>query len=1021
MNAGFLTQRCKGAKTQRERFIKLFASLRLCTFALILLSGLSHAQTPAPTPTPFQPNELHQWGAVTMFHGLPSDRVRAIAQGPDGALWFGTDAGLARYDGRRTQTIAGEGLPAGRVLALQFDADNALWLGTDGGAARLHNSQFQPVKETAGQPVNAILLREKGSVLFATDKGQVFATQVNNDAFTPREWLREPLPSADADRPGLLPLTSLAYHNGTLYAGSLSRGVFALRDDGTAEEIYSRPRSYFVNALAANEQLWTGVWTSKTGRGVADSSEVLRPQPADVPTGTVLALNPYAQSAMWVGTDGQGAFHLLDGKVIKHLTFANTAGGLRSDHIYTIFIDREGIVWFGTDKGVSRYDANAPQVEKVGDNASSNFIRTLLLPFESTDLAGTNRGLFALSDETGATWQQVPDLGGSTIYAADISDDAPRKVAVGASSGLYVATENGNQLSFQKFTPALIDKDGNGGMRAVKWWRNGLYFVTYGRGLERWAGDHATLLWPTEGQPEREILSLTPLDENRLWLGTAGAGVFVYDGQQVQPVQELAILKGVAVRDILPDVGGIWCATAKGLYFYRTGDAPRLIVPQVDARSLTPSLFRTRPAVWCATLNAGVLQVVLDEIFGPLISRLDAEQGLPSNSTFAVWQPKKPPAQTEPMLIATNRGLVSYGANPNRPTLTPARILSKRVHAAEEARGGLRLEYPQNSLLLEMSAIASRTFPEQFQYGFRLLDAKGQVVAQKLSRDAQFTMENLKAGRYRVEAVAFSRDLVASEPFAFDLQVERAPFPWFTLSLGIMLALSLAALWWGGRKNAQLVQTGAELRDARERLAHEAESERRRIARDLHDQTLADLRRLALLTDELPAAQGKASHLRGEIEEVSQEIRRICEDLSPSVLENVGLAAALEFALSQAVAQAPPERKFSYEFSCDDDLEEKLTLTPAAQIQLFRIVQEAVSNISRHAQARHVAARAEIDARGAFVFTLTDDGRTFSPDAPHAQGRGLANLQARADLIAARVSWTAAPQGGTIFRLRVHR
>ncbi len=114
---------------------------------------------------------------------------------------------------------------------------------------------------------------------------------------------------------------------------------------------------------------------------------------------------------------------------------------------------------------------------------------------------------------------------------------------------------------------------------------------------------------------------------------------------------------------------------------------------------------------------------------------------------------------------------------------------------------------------------------------------------------------------------------------------------------------------------------------ARLQLASEAEAERRRIARDLHDQTLADLRRLLLLTDEMQRNDAPAqvtgggmiqtttasavdpSELRAEIESISQEVRRICEDLSPSVLENVGFAAALEWALSGAVAHTPEGRK----------------------------------------------------------------------------------------------------------------
>src|SRR5215216_4945041 len=57
-----------------------------------------------------QPASLHRWGAVTLFHGLPSDQVRAVAQDAEGQMWFGTDAGLARYDGRRVQSVTSEGL-----------------------------------------------------------------------------------------------------------------------------------------------------------------------------------------------------------------------------------------------------------------------------------------------------------------------------------------------------------------------------------------------------------------------------------------------------------------------------------------------------------------------------------------------------------------------------------------------------------------------------------------------------------------------------------------------------------------------------------------------------------------------------------------------------------------------------------------------------------------------------------------------------------------------------------------------
>src|SRR3954462_302962 len=77
---------------------------------------------------------FHQWGSITVFNGLPSDSVRAIAQTPDGVMWFGTDNGLARFDGRRIQKFAFGGGEESRIVAMKVAADGQLWVGTRAGA-----------------------------------------------------------------------------------------------------------------------------------------------------------------------------------------------------------------------------------------------------------------------------------------------------------------------------------------------------------------------------------------------------------------------------------------------------------------------------------------------------------------------------------------------------------------------------------------------------------------------------------------------------------------------------------------------------------------------------------------------------------------------------------------------------------------------------------------------------------------------------------------------------------------------
>jgi signal transduction histidine kinase len=218
------------------------------------------------------------------------------------------------------------------------------------------------------------------------------------------------------------------------------------------------------------------------------------------------------------------------------------------------------------------------------------------------------------------------------------------------------------------------------------------------------------------------------------------------------------------------------------------------------------------------------------------------------------------------------------------------------------------------------------------------------------------------------------------------------------------------------KANQKLEVINTELRDTRIRLANITESERSRIARDLHDQTLADLRHLLVMTDQLetpiPHQQSPTpSSLRRKIEEVSNEIRHICEDLSPSVLENIGFVPALEWALTDAVTHLPADEKFAYSFVCEPDLEDRLHLTPTEQIQLYRIVQEALNNVCRHAKAKKVELRVFVEPQHELVIAVIDDGIGLAATPENPTGHGMANIRSRANLIGAEVKWRDVRQG----------
>ncbi len=342
----------------------------LTVYCLLPTAYSSFAQTTNDTNV-LPASNLHQWGAVTLFHGLPSDRVRALAQDADGAMWFGTDNGLARYDGRRTQSVQIAGLASARVSALRFDDGGVLWVGTDEGAARLVNGVFEVIEETRGRMVTAIASApaERGHAWLATQQGLLFDCRTRADGrLEVRALPDDALTSADADRPGALQLTSLAFDgSGTLYVGSRSRGLLRVERD-EVKEINSRPRAFFVEALAtdANGQLWLGARARGTDSGLYQAHDPLRPQKIGANVGAVTALARDRSDGLWIGTDGQGVWRVRDGRTRERFTFEGTGGGLRSDHVYSVFVDREGVVWFGTDRGVCRFDARAPHNEMIG-------------------------------------------------------------------------------------------------------------------------------------------------------------------------------------------------------------------------------------------------------------------------------------------------------------------------------------------------------------------------------------------------------------------------------------------------------------------------------------------------------------------------------------------------------------------------------------------------------------------------------------------------------------------------------
>lgn len=220
------------------------------------------------------------------------------------------------------------------------------------------------------------------------------------------------------------------------------------------------------------------------------------------------------------------------------------------------------------------------------------------------------------------------------------------------------------------------------------------------------------------------------------------------------------------------------------------------------------------------------------------------------------------------------------------------------------------------------------------------------------------------------------------------------------------------------RMEKALRQSETRLRRLSSQLFNAQEEERRRLSKELHDQLGHDL---VLLKSRLNSIKRKLpSHLAEPHEEMSEtqeyvdqiieDVRRIATELSPSILEDLGLFASLQW-LAENFAQ-----QHSINVSLDmEDIDSFFSDT--TRINLFRVFQETLTNISKHAQAKHVSIvvkKQEDDV----IFRVKDDGKGFdlkrlSRRDPARSGMGLTAMKERANLSGGDFDVESSPGKGT--------
>ncbi len=994
--------------------------------------------------------------AVSDPDSLADDAVRRLYQDREGRLWVGTDAGglqrLDRTTGKFTTYRHDPADPASLgsngVYAIGEGADGAMWVGTQKGLDRLDVStgRFERFEADRDDPaalpnpwVYDLLVDREGRVWVATVGGGVARLDPESRRFT-----RVPLDDAS----GATARSTLAYSivegpDGEPWFG-VEDGVFRYDAARAALErvpipgIRPGPETAIVTSIAfdGGGTLWATTWYGglvgydpATGR-----SHVYRHDPGredGLATDRLACVTVDAAGGVWIGTWGGGMhrFNADAGLFTRIPARAGNPAALPYREITSVLEDREDRLWVGTwGEGLVRRDTPGGPFSHArrppGEDPMA--MSTPLALAEDADgslWAGTMAGLFRvgrdLRIERAYRFASGRPEGIGNGYVNAVALDGVGRLWVGTGGGGLQRLEP-DGTTFEHFRNDPADPASLGGdfVTALLPVRDGTIWVgTRSAGLDR--------LDPATGRFERfapdphdphslghhTVTSILEDREGRIWAGTAGGGLARLEraaaGWHVTRVTvEDGLVNASVVSLREDDDGSLWIGTRRGLsrydpatgrfHNYGPGDG----LPSLEFRPNASAEGKT--TLWFGTLG-GVL-------------------GVARGSAF------EPPAPT-PTLITAIRTL--EGPWPlERPAWETGAI---------EAPYGTPIAIELGVLDLHPA----------HRFAYRLEGESDAWV--DLGNRREITFAGLQPGRYVLTARGLNARGVWSTS-ELPLRIRIVPPFWMTWWFRLLGALGLVAVAWTWirvrlaalehrnrelealhrDREAALAQARASeealhgayerLRALTRRLEDAKEEERRRIARELHDemgQALSAIKINLKALGRLAGADGASERVADAlalVDAIIGNVRELSLDLRPPLLDELGLVAALRgYAEGQSVRSGV---EIAVEANADGgDIPAEIAITA------FRIVQESIHNVLRHAGARRATVSVRRDP-ARLTLAVRDDGAGFDLDEAlerAASGRhlGLLGMRERVEALGGSFEIETAPGQGTAVHARI--
>lgn len=523
--------------------------------------------------------------------GLSQNSCYTIAQDGDGFMWFGTQDGLNRYDGKQfkiylPQTDIGRKLPSNYISSLHYDTTKKLlWVGTIRGICIYHSQRDSLVKTTELFPYARMLDSVSVRKIISFKENEYWIITFNRGLIQ-LNTAKGTVTSYFNDNVNQSKVNSITLHDGKLIVAALQQLFYLVPQTNTNQYQLQPLLTHYKfpeirELFSYHDDLWIGTLAGGclTVRDpVNEQSEV---KVFNSASGGIGCFTTDANDNLWIGTRGSG--------IVQYNPFTQiiqTAAHNRYDtrspgknFVLSLFRDRQGLIWCGlSGGGVAKFDPLKFQFQTISNepvNTASlpdNMVFDIFKSRDGTYYVGTqNKGLAEWNKEKNEfkVYTESSKFGSINNIIYDMTEDAASNLWVASWGGLMQLNHKSKKLTYHADEDPLISQKLysicllKGGDSLFMTGDNGPVFFSLKEMKWKPAGPN---IMKTNAYIGRYIYQ----DEDQiLWICTVGAGLIRYDYRNdsfkiIQDVKKFSIY----TRHLLADRNLFWIAADNGVVVY---------------------------------------------------------------------------------------------------------------------------------------------------------------------------------------------------------------------------------------------------------------------------------------------------------------------------------------------------------------------------------------------------------------------------------------------------------------------